>query len=175
MSPGEKDPPSAAYARELAAWLGGRQPLDILAATPAALTLAVEGLADAQLRRPEAPGKWSVIEVVQHLADVELVLGFRLRLILAEPTPTLTAMNQDLWARELGYGRVALADAQEQFRLLRAANLRLVRSVEPARLDRIGIHAERGPESARDTLALYAGHDARHLAQIARIRRAIGA
>ena len=67
--------------------LGARDPLAVLEALPVALANEITGLSIEELQRPEAPGKWSMLEVIQHLADVELVWAYRLRLILSEDRP----------------------------------------------------------------------------------------
>jgi len=171
------DPPEAVarYVSSLLGVLGGRDPWEVQEAQVARLAEAVAGLDDAALRTPEAPGKWSVVEVVQHLADTELVHGYRMRKIVADPGCAIEGYDQDAWSRELGYRDVDLAGALEQHRALRTANLRWLRSLDDERLDRAGMHAERGPESVRRVVTLLAAHDLVHLAQIERIRRAIGA
>lgn len=161
-----------AYVQGLLSLLGDRDPLEVQAELPAAIETATRGLDDATLRRPERPGKWSILEVVQHLADTEIVHGFRLRMILAHDTPAIQAYDQDLWARELGYARVDLYDALEQISVLRRANLRLVRPLDAAHLARYGVHAERGKESVAHLTRLLAGHDLVHRRQIERIKEA---
>ncbi|HEX6367448.1 MAG TPA: DinB family protein [Longimicrobium sp.] len=155
--------------------LEGGDPFAVAEATPARLAEAVAGLTPEQLRRPEAPGKWSVLEVVQHLADYDLVNGYRFRMVLAHDTPPIQGYDQDLWAGRLRYRDVPLDAALAQFAALRDANLRLLRTLLPAEWERVGLHAERGPESVRRMFELMAGHDLVHLDQIARIRRATGA
>ena len=100
------------------------------------------------LRRPEAPGKWSVIEVVQHLADSDLVAGFRIRMVLAEDRPPLQGYDQDRWAREFQLSRGAARPALDQLRGLEPPICDLWQPLTPAQLERVGIHSERGPESA---------------------------
>jgi uncharacterized damage-inducible protein DinB len=126
-----------------------------------------------KLRQPERPGKWSIGQVLQHLADSELVWGWRLRLILAQDRPTLTGYDQDRWAERLRYADSDPAQALEEFVTLRRANLRLLERASPADLKRVGVHVERGEESLEHQRRLYAGHDLLHLAQLARIRHAV--
>lgn len=147
-----------------------RDPLEVLAATPGALRRVLAPLSEAELRRPEAPGKWSLLQVAAHLADSEIAYAWRLRLVLAQDRPPLTGYDQDAWEERLGYGETALADVLELFEALRASNLRLLRRLAPEDWDRVAVHAERGEESVRHMARLYAGHDLLHLRQIARIR-----
>jgi hypothetical protein len=122
---------------------------------------------------PEAPGKWSIREVVQHLADAELVGGFRLRMVLAHDRPPLTGYDQDLWASRLKYREVEIRDAFEQFAALRGANVRIWQQLSPMDLVRVGIHSERGEESLEHMRRQFAGHDLLHLQQLERIRASL--
>jgi uncharacterized damage-inducible protein DinB len=167
--------PFQAYVESILAALGAREPFDVLREMPAALREASAGLSEAQLSTPEAPGRWSVRQVVQHLADSDLVGGFRFRMILAHDGPSLPGYDQDLWAERLRYQEADLATALDDFATLRRANLRLLERATPADLQRVMRHSERGDESLAHLLRLHAGHDVIHLRQIARIRAAIGA
>lgn len=160
-----------AYVSAILELLGDREPIAVLRATPAALPRAIEGLSAQQLRRPEKPGKWSIGQVLQHLADSEIVWAWRLRLILAQERPELTGFDQDLWAERLHYEQSDPSEALDVFGVLRRANLRLVDRTSPADLTRVGIHRERGEESLEHLRRLYAGHDLLHLQQIERVRR----
>jgi hypothetical protein len=161
------------YAQGLLRRLGDREPLAVMEGLGAGVRSAFDGVPDAAMRQAEAPGKWSMIEVAQHLADSEFVVGFRLRMILAHDRPEITAYDQDLWANRLRYREARLADVLEQLETLRAANLRIARRLTAEDLRRVGIHAERGAESVGYLLRLVAGHDQVHLDQLARIRRAV--
>ncbi len=169
------DPPQerAKYSAAILDLVGGRDPLSVLRETPAAAARAVEGLTSAQLRKPEAAGKWSIAQVLQHLADSDLVWGWRMRLILAQDRPTLTGYDQDLWADRLHYADADPAHALETLRVLRRGNLALIERATPEDLTRVGVHSERGEESAGHLIGLYAGHDLLHLRQIARIRASL--
>jgi uncharacterized damage-inducible protein DinB len=161
---------AAAYSAAVLDLLGDRDPIHVLERTPAALAAAITGLSDAQLREPEAPGKWSHTHVLRHLADSELVWGYRLRMVLAHDRPRLTGYDQDLWAERLRYGDDDARPAIDDFAALRRANLRLLGRLSPADLERVGVHAERGEESVEHMIRLYAGHDLLHLRQLERIR-----
>lgn len=150
--------------------LGDRDPVAVQQQFPKALRSAVAGLGDDELRRPEPPGKWSIIEVVQHIADVELVYGYRLRMTVAHDTPAIQSFDQDLWASRLHYQESVLEDALEQIEVLSRVHLRLLRSLAACDWSRHGVHAERGNESIDRLARLHAGHGLAHLRQIGRIR-----
>jgi hypothetical protein len=144
--------------------------MSVLRETPAAAARAIDGLTPPQLAAPEAPGKWSIAQVLQHLADSDLVWGWRVRLILAQDRPPLTGYDQDLWAERLHYADADPVQALEQLRVLRRGNLWLLDRATPEDRQRVGVHSERGEESVEYLCGLYAGHDLLHLRQIARIR-----
>ncbi|HEX2443169.1 MAG TPA: DinB family protein [Vicinamibacterales bacterium] len=154
--------------------LGDRNAFDVLREMPAALASKLDGLSADQIARPEAAGKWAVRQVFQHLADSELVWGYRLRMVLAQERPTLTGYDQDLWAERLHYERGDVKTALDRFSLLRRSNLALLEGASDADLNRVGLHAERGEESLGHLVRLYAGHDLLHLRQLDRIREAVG-
>ena len=164
---------AAAYVTALLELLGDREPMDVLRAMPSALSRAIEGLSAEQLRQPEQAGKWSINQILQHLADSELVGGWRMRLILAQDRPPLTGYDQDLWADRLHYEAGDPGEALERFEVLRRATVRLLERASPADLKRVGVHVERGEESLEHLRRLYAAHDLLHLRQIDRVRRAL--
>ena len=133
---------------------------------------AIAGMTDAYLREPECPGKWSIIEVIQHLADTELVGAFRLRMILAEPGSVLALFDQDAWARELGYRTRRIDDAIEQLRVVRRANLRLLQQMACDVLTRSGRVGD-SDVTVGQLIQKYARHDQIHLRQIGRIKMAL--
>ncbi len=164
---------AAAYITAVIELLGEQDPMEVLGSTESWCRARAGALTDAELGTPEAPGKWSVAEVLQHLADSELVWGYRLRKVLAEDRPTLAGYDQDRWADRLGYADTDPVRALDVFATLRAANLALLRAASEADLDRVGVHAERGDESVRHIIRLYAGHDLVHRNQIERIVKAV--
>jgi uncharacterized damage-inducible protein DinB len=164
---------AAAYVDAILNLLGNRDPTDVLHETASLLPRAIAGLTDAELRAPEGEGRWSVVQILQHLADSEIVWAWRMRLILSQELPSITGYDQDLWAERLHYQDSDPVEALELFTVLRRANLRLVRRATPADLRRAGIHAERGAETLEHLRKLYAGHDLLHLRQIDRVRRAV--
>jgi len=163
----------AAYVAGLLQLLGDNDPVIVLRHTPAALERFLDTVPAQIVASSEAPGKWSIREVVQHLADSELVGGFRLRMVLAHDRPPLTGYDQDLWASRLKYREVEIRDAIEQFTVLRRANVRIWQQLNPTDLVRVGMHGERGEESLELMRRLYAGHDLLHLQQLERIRASL--
>jgi len=159
----------AEYVPAILGLVGDADPMDVLGATHAALQRVVAEVPAAKLAAPEADGKWSVVGVLQHMADSELVWGFRLRMVLGQDRPRLTGYDQDQWATRLQYEKTDPAAAVEEFGVLRRANLRLLGRATPADFARVGVHAERGEESVAHMIRLYAGHDLLHLRQIDRL------
>ncbi len=162
------------YMRRIKGYVGRQDPLKMQASYPAKLARAVRGLSKAQLTRRPRPKKWSIQEILGHLADTEVVYGWRLRLMLAQPGHAIQAYDQDQWAANLGYQRQPAAKLVEQVRVLREANLRLLKAVPRPWWNRYGMHSERGKETVGRTVVLLAGHDVNHLNQIAAIRKQFG-
>ena len=160
---------AAEYTRAILAMLGDREPLGVLDQLVPWLENRLANVDDATLRRPEAPDKWAPIEVVQHLADAELAVGWRVRIILTQDNPPLAGYDQDAFARDLRYREIPLAVAMGQLAGLRTANLRLYRTLPPAALQRAGVHTERGSESVAHIVRMMAGHDLVHRRQLERI------
>ena len=171
-----KDAPElrAKYAPAVLGLIGDREPIDILRDTPGAVARVVATLTPEKLMTPETDGKWSIGQVLRHLADTDVVWGWRMRLILAQDRPPITGFDQDLWAERLDYAHADPMESLETFVVLRRDNLRLIDRATPEDLERVGVHAERGEESAGYLVRLYAGHDLMHLNQIERIRKIVG-
>ena len=154
------------YTKRILATLGGEEPLAILSATPSKLKALTLGRSTEELTRYRARGKWSVAEILSHLADVEMVIGYRIRTILANHGTPIQAFDQNEWARVAQYGKIPVAHSLETQRALREWNVALLRSLTPQQWELHGIHAERGKESIAHTTAMIAGHDINHLRQI---------
>jgi len=163
-----------AYRTAILLLLGDDDPLEVLAGTADRLDEAVAGLDQAVMSRLEAPGRWSIAGVLQHLADSEVVFAWRLRVTLGEDQPPLQPFDQDRGAERLHYDRADAGRALALMRALREANLPLLRSLPEEDRKRAGMHHERGPESVEMMTRLYAGHDRAHLRQIRRIRDGLG-
>lgn len=161
------------YTRAVLALLGDQDPLTVLAKTPSELAILVDGLSGDDLAQPEAPGKWSMLQVIRHLADSEIVWGYRMRRILADDRPAIAGYDQDAWSERLHYERADLGESLAELKALRAGHLRLLRSLDAGQRKRVGVHSERGEESIEHLLRMYAGHDLLHLNQLARVRKAV--
>ncbi len=154
------------YTARILGLVAGQDPLLVQARTLTRLPALLKGRSSAVLRRRPAPGRWSVSQIVAHLADAEVVHAYRLRMILSSNRTDIQAYDQNLWAETGQYENVSPGDALELFLALRRANLRLVRRLTPGERRRYGVHQERGRESINRLEQLYAGHDLNHLAQI---------
>lgn len=163
-----------AYVTRVLGLLGDRPPLEVLAELDAALDDLLGGLDDAALRTRPAPDRWSIAEVVAHLADTEIVYGHRLRLVLSEPTPRFHRFDQEGWAAKLDYAARPLSLSRTALRALRALHLDMLGRIDPADLDRAGVHESRGTETIGRMIRLWAGHDLAHRGQIERVRREVG-
>ncbi|MCU1233220.1 MAG: hypothetical protein JWP63_1187 [Candidatus Solibacter sp.] len=147
-----------------AKYLGDRDPLSVIAATAQELTRLTGGMSAGAVNREPAPGKWSVRQVICHLADTEMTFAFRLRQALAEPHHVIQPFDQDRWAER--YGAYDLPSALELFTVVRRWNILLLSSVTPQDFERPVSHPERGAMTFRTLVETMAGHDLNHLGQI---------
>lgn len=142
---------------------------------PSLIAAAVAGLDDATLRFKPAPGKWCILEILGHLADIEVLYGYRMRQMIADKEPVIAPVDQDDWARNLGYLEATPAELLDAYQAARRANLRLLRRLRPADLEKGAFHPERGGKvTLAELLGMMAGHDPNHLAQIERLKREAG-
>jgi hypothetical protein len=154
------------YTQRVLGYIEGKQPLAVQAATAKKLERLIKGVPTSKLRKRPAPDKWSVSEILAHLADAEIVGGFRMRLILGAPGTLVAAFDQDAWVISLHYSKRDPRKSVDQFRALREANLALLKSLTPEQWKHYGMHSERGQESIEHIVRMFAGHDLNHLRQI---------
>ena len=157
------------YTQRVLGYLNGKNPLALQAGIAKKLERLIHGVPMASLRKRPAPNKWSVNEIIAHLADGEIVGAFRLRFILGSPGADIAAYDQDSWVTSGHYDQRDPQKTLEQFRILRRANLALLKSLTPKQWKLFGIHSERGPESIEHMVRMFAGHDINHLLQIQQI------
>ena len=157
------------YSQRILKMSEGKDPLKSQSATPKKLESLLKRAPAAKLRKRPAPDKWSVVEILAHLADTEIVVGWRVRSILGAPGTPIQAFDQDVWAAAGNYAKRNPRKSIEQFRAVREANLALYKSLSPEQWKHFGMHAERGEESLQRILHMMAGHDINHVSQIERI------
>lgn len=153
----------AGYTQELIGILGGRDPIEVLSATPAYYRNATASLTEEQRAASPAPGEWSVEELLAHLLGAEIVYAFRWRLTLAQDGVAYPGYDQDEWTKLI---QPSFAESLDAFSALRAINVTLLRGTPRSEWSKSGIHSERGPESFELSVNLLAGHDLAHLKQL---------
>ena len=152
------------YRDRILGYLGQEDPLRSLEATRQRVRRAAETLGAAGLARPYGPGKWTGAQVLAHLADVEMAVGFRIRQILAEDDYRIQPFDEGKWARR--YENVDAEKALGSFLAGREWNLALLRGLTDADRSRVAFHPERGPETLDVVIRLLAGHDINHVLQL---------
>jgi uncharacterized damage-inducible protein DinB len=154
-----------------AKYLDGQDPGPVLSATANRLRALAADLSPEQVDRAPTPGKWSIREIVAHLADCELVFSFRLRQALApatgEPHAIIQPFDQDAWAQR--YAAYDLASALDLFQAARTWNMHLLSTVNDADRRRLTTHPERGTMTFWTIVETMAGHDLNHLQQLERL------
>jgi uncharacterized damage-inducible protein DinB len=145
-------------------YLGGREPMAVLAETRGRIGKIADVLGERRANAAPVPGKWSVREIVCHLADCEAVFGVRLRQTLSEDHHVIQPFDQEKWAAN--YEAYTLAEALEAFGAARSWNLALLRSLKPDVHAKPVTHPERGAMTFYSIVETMAGHDLNHLAQL---------
>jgi hypothetical protein len=174
-APTSPDPISEpkAYQDHLLSLLRGDDPGQVQAGTANAWRALVATAGAPGHVRPE-PSEWSAIECLAHAVDAEVVMSARYRWILAHDEPPLIGYDQNLWVERLHAPRHE--DPEELLQLfgaLRFANVSLWDRSSSEDRARVGMHAERGPESFDLCFHMLAGHDRFHLAQAKRALEAV--
>lgn len=157
------------YKQRIMGFVAGKKPLKIQASTAAQIEKVIKRVPKAKLMKRPAPGKWSVAEILAHIADTEIVAGYRMRSVLGAPGTPIPAFDQDKWAEAENYAKQDPRTSLEVYRTVREANLRLLKSLRPEQWNHSGIHTERGEESIERITQMMAGHDLNHLSQIVAI------
>ena len=157
---------SQQYITRILGYQQGKKPLAVLRATPLKVARLLKKARPALLKRRPEPEKWSAAEVHAHLADSELVLSFRLRLVLGSNGTAIQAFDQDVWAKFSRYRNLDAHESFERFRMLRESNVRLLKTIPKEMWDYYGMHSERGKETIVRMTEMYAGHDINHLRQL---------
>ena len=128
----------------------------------AELKSSIGSLTSDQVRRPAAPGKWSVLEVVCHLSDFELLFAERMKRILAEDRPTLFNGDPDQFAAALAYDQRDLEEELQLIAAIRQHIVRIMRTRDTSAVEREGIHSTDGPLTLATLLKRIVGHIPHH-------------
>ena len=147
--------------------LAGRDPQKVIAQTPRRLSKVLDALTPEQIETPSAPGKWTVREIIAHLADCEIAWAWRLRQALAEEHAQMQPFDQDTWAKP--YANYSLAEAWGTFRAVRKWNIAFIKAVSHDDRKRPIFHPERGEETLWTLVEIMAGHDLHHLQSLEKI------
>ncbi len=151
--------------------LGGEKPEKIQGGSAKRIERLIRGVPTARLKKQPAPGKWSVAQILAHLADTEVVVGYRMRTVIGAPGGPIQAFDQDAWASQMNYAKRSPRECLAAFRALRENNLALLKSLPGEKWKLFGVHAERGEESVEMMVSMMAGHDVNHIRQIEAILR----
>src|SRR3984885_1665279 len=157
------------YIGRILGYVEGEDAIRVQRATSAKLKKAIQGLTPKELKwRPE-PGKWSIAEIVAHLADAEIVASWRMRSVIGENGITIQPFDQDAWASVFEYRDRDAKRSLETFRVLRENNLAMLKEIPRETWENYGMHLERGKESIAHLARMFAGHDTNHILQVERI------
>jgi len=149
-----------------------KQHLELSEKSPKEIAAAVSGLSPEVLHYKPAPEKWSILEILGHLVDIETVYAYRLRQMLADEKPVIAPMDQDAWARNLGYMEVPAPELVALYGLNRHHSLRLLRRLKPADLEKSAYHPELQKQvTVGRIVEQMSGHGANHLAQIEKLKK----
>lgn len=139
---------------------------------PELIATLMTGAAGTELDFKPAPGKWTLRQIVAHLADSEIVAADRFRRVIAEDKPTLIGYDQNAWTANLNYAKRKSSESVELFRRLRADCYELLKDLAPEAFERKGNHSERGVVTLRQLLQIMAEHAEEHGRQIRQARDA---
>ena len=157
---------SQAYTARISSYVAGVDHLSVLRSTPKTIAALLRRRTPGFLKRRSADGKWSIAEILSHLAESEIVIAFRFHLVIGSNGTTIQAFDQDSWQTHAGYLIKRPLKALELFTVLRESNVAFLKSLTQDEWKAFGLHTERGEESIRRMVELYAGHDVNHLRQI---------
>lgn len=154
------------YIHRLLGYIEGQDALKVQRTTAARLKKAMQGLTPKQLKWRPAPAKWSIAEIVAHLADGEIVAGWRMRSVIGENGITIQPYDQNSWVSVFAYQNRDAKRSLEVFRVLRENNLAMLKEIPRETWDNYGMHLERGKESVSHLTRMFAGHDTNHVLQV---------
>lgn len=139
--------------------------------SPRQIAGAVAGLSNKVLHFKPAPDRWCILEIVSHLADMEILYAYRMRQMLADNNPVIAPIDQDAWARNLGYLQSNAMEMVALYGLNRHANLQLLRRLTVSDLEKSALHPElKRPVSVAEILEMMSRHGPNHLQQIEKLK-----
>jgi len=159
------------YIQRILGYVAGQDAIKVQRATAAKLKKAIVGLTPAHLKWRPGPAKWSIAEILAHLADAEIVASWRMRSVIGENGVTIQPFDQDSWASVFNYQGRDARRSLALFRVLRENNLAMLKEISRETWDNYGMHLERGKESVAHLTRMFAGHDTNHLLQVERIAK----
>jgi hypothetical protein len=154
------------YIQRILGYVEGQDSLKVQKTTATKLGKLIRGLTPKQLKWRPAPQKWSIGEILAHLADVEIVASWRMRSIIGANGVAIQPFDQDVWASVFEYGKRDAKRSLEVFRVLRENNLAMLQALPREAWDNHGMHLERGKETIAHLTRLFAGHDTNHVLQV---------
>lgn len=128
------------------------------------------GLPPEILSRPYAPGKWTGVQVLSHLAETDTVLLYRFFKTVAEPGSPIVPFDQDRWVAGLDSANRPVALSIELSLAARRVLAHSLRTLSAEALAHSGLHPERGELSALGIAKIAADHTLHHLEQLEAIR-----
>ncbi|MGI4850347.1 MAG: DinB family protein [Janthinobacterium lividum] len=158
-----------AIARPYVHLLEGQDPADVLRATPARLGRVLGAMAPEQIEYKPAPNKWSIREILCHMADCEVAWAWRLRSIHGSDNPTMQPFEQDAWAKAYDGPGYTVDAARTTWMTLRRWNLNLIETLSEEQKRRPAHHPELGDITLWTVVEIAAGHDVHHLDQLERV------
>jgi hypothetical protein len=161
-------PDTPGYLDRIRGYASGKDPLEAQAQSADMLEGLIANVSNERLTKRPAPGKWSIAEILAHLAEDEIATAWRYRQMVEHSGIELAGFDQELWAKLGNYAARVPQESLALFRLLRSANLEFLRGLSAEQWDCFGIHAERGRITVRALAAHMTGHDANHIDQIRR-------
>jgi len=154
------------YINRILGYVEGQDAIKVQKGTAARLKKAISGLTAAQLKSRPQPAKWSIAEIIAHLADAEVVASWRMRSVIGENGVTIQPFDQDAWASAFNYRGRDAKRSLEVFRTLRENNLSMLKEIPKETWDNYGMHLERGRETIAHLARMFAGHDTNHVLQV---------
>ena len=143
-----------------------QQKIESYGAAHAALVAALQRFPEGMWHYRPAPGRWTIHEIVIHLADSEANSYVRCRRFIAEPGQAAMPYDQDVWTSKLRYHEQSIDHYLELFKWLRKASYDLIKTLpEPAWQARL-THPEHNDYSFDRWLDIYERHIPGHVAQM---------